>query len=106
MMTCGFSARAFSRTTSMSTRKCLPRPVGGDLVELAREVELHAVREVAAVGQLEAEDLVARGDQGGQHGGVGLAPECGCTLAYSAPNRALARSIASYSAMSTYSQPP
>ena len=37
---------------------------------------------------------------------LAVAPECGCTLAYSAPNRLLARSMASDSAMSTYSQPP
>ena len=46
--------------------------VGGDLVELAGEVELHAVGQVAAVGQGEAQDLVARGDHGGERGGVGL----------------------------------
>ena len=46
--------------------------VGADVVELAGEVDLHAVREVAAVGQLEAEDLVARVDQRVQHGRVGL----------------------------------
>ena len=34
------------------------------------------------------------------------APECGCTLAYSAPKSFFARSIASCSATSTYSQPP
>src|SRR5690606_36672540 len=46
--------------------------VGTDVVQLAAEVDLHAVREVAAVGQLEAEDLVARVDEGVQHGRVGL----------------------------------
>ena len=34
------------------------------------------------------------------------APQCGCTLAASAPKICLTRSIASCSAMSTYSQPP
>ncbi len=34
------------------------------------------------------------------------APECGWTFACSAPNRRLARSIASVSARSTTSQPP
>ena len=34
------------------------------------------------------------------------APECGCTLAWSAPNSALAREMASDSATSTNSQPP
>ena len=46
--------------------------VGGDVVELAGEVQLHAVGEVAAVGQGQAQDLVAGGDHGGERGGVGL----------------------------------
>ena len=50
----------------------LRHPVGLDLVELAREVELHAVGEVATVRQVEAHDLVARVDQCHQHGRVGL----------------------------------
>jgi hypothetical protein len=33
-------------------------------------------------------------------------PECGCTLAHCAPNSFFTRSMASVSAMSTYSQPP
>ena len=45
--------------------------VGVRLVELAREVELHAVGEVAAVGELEAEDAVAGRGDGREHGGVG-----------------------------------
>jgi hypothetical protein len=44
------------------------------LIELAREVEPHTVREVTAVGELEAEDPVAGVRDGGEHGGVG-----GCT---------------------------
>ena len=46
--------------------------VGGDLVELAGEVQLHAVGQVAAVGQGQAQDLVPRGDHGGERRGVGL----------------------------------
>ena len=38
-------------------------PVGGDLVEPAGEIDLHPVGEVAAVGQLQAEDPVAGVDQ-------------------------------------------
>ena len=45
--------------------------VGVRLVELAREVQLHAVGEVAAVGELEAEDAVAGRRDRGQHRGVG-----------------------------------
>ena len=43
-----------------------------DLVELAGEVELHAVCEVTAVREIEAHDLVAGVDQCHQHCGVGL----------------------------------
>jgi hypothetical protein len=46
--------------------------VGGDFVELAGEVQLHAVREVTAVSQGEAQDLVPRGDHGVERRGVGL----------------------------------
>ncbi len=44
---------------------------------------------------------------GGEVGRVeACEPECGCTLAQSAPNSVFARSMASVSAMSTNSQPP
>ncbi len=46
--------------------------VGGDVVEPAREVQAHAVGEVAAVGEVEAQDGVARLEQRGHDGGVGL----------------------------------
>ena len=46
--------------------------VGHDLEHLARVVDLHAVGEVAAVGQAEAEDRVARLQQGEEHRRVGL----------------------------------
>ncbi|GMA91303.1 hypothetical protein GCM10025869_18320 [Homoserinibacter gongjuensis] len=45
--------------------------VGVGLVELAGEVELHTVREVPAVRELEAQDAVAGLRDGRQHGGVG-----------------------------------
>ena len=48
--------------------------VRGDVVELAGEVELHAVREVAAVRQIEPEDGVAGGEQRRHRRGVGLRP--------------------------------
>ena len=47
-------------------------PVGRDVVEPAGEVDLHAVREVAAVRQLEAQDRVARLQQRVVDGRVGL----------------------------------
>ena len=69
--------------------------VGVGLVELAGEVELHAVGEVAAVGELEAEDACRRAWRcADSTAALAEAPECGCTLAYSAPNSDLARSMA------------
>ena len=46
--------------------------VGDHVVELAGEVDPHAVGEVAAVGQRQAEDGVARLEQGEHRRGVGL----------------------------------
>ena len=46
--------------------------VRDDVVEPAGEVDLHAVRQVPAVGQVQAHDGVARPDQGVHHRGVGL----------------------------------
>ena len=91
------TSSALSRTTSMSTRNGLGvDAVGGGLVELAGEVELHAVGEVAAVGELEAEDACRRAWRSRRAPRRWRwRPECGCTLAYSAPNSDLARSIAS-----------
>jgi hypothetical protein len=42
------------------------------LVELAGEVQLHAVRQVTAVGEVEAQQSLPRGHQRVQHRGVGL----------------------------------
>ncbi len=47
-------------------------PVGVDFVEFAGEVQPHPVGEVAAVGQIEAEQTIARIEQRHQHRGVGL----------------------------------
>ena len=58
--------------------------VGDDLVQLAGEVQVHAVGQMAAVGQVHGQDGVARLQAGEIHGHVGLAPEWGWTLAYSA----------------------
>ena len=60
-------------TSSMSIRLRLAVDlVGGDLVQAARDVDLHAVGEVAAVGEREAHDRVARLQQRVVDGGVGL----------------------------------
>ena len=55
--------------------------VGDDVVEAARDVLGHPVGQVAAVGEVEAEDRVARLEQREVGGRVRRAPECGCTLA-------------------------
>ena len=49
-----------------------PHVVGRDVVELAGEVQLHPVGQVAAVGQVEAQDRVAGLQQRGHRRGVGL----------------------------------
>src|SRR5690606_33544249 len=46
--------------------------VGGDIVELAGEVQFHAVGQVTTVGQGQTHDLVTRLGQGHQDRGVGL----------------------------------
>ncbi len=46
--------------------------VRDDVVQPAGEVDLHAVGQVPAVGQVQAHDGVARADQGVHDGGVGL----------------------------------
>ena len=54
--------------------RCVSRPdaVADEVVELARDVQLHAVRQVAAVGQVEAQHRVARLQGGQVDGRVGL----------------------------------
>ena len=65
-----------------------------------------AVREVAAMGEVHPQDRVARLNTVKYTAMLAWAPECGWTLAWSAPNNSLARAIASVSATSTNSQPP
>ena len=73
MMTCGLLGDGLlAQLVHVDAEVVLLHLVGGDVVELAGEVELHAVGQVAAVGQGQAQDLVAGGDHGGQRGGVGL----------------------------------
>ena len=80
--------------------------VGHRLVQLAAEVDRRAVRQVAAVREPHAEDGVPGFSIAMYTAALAWLPECGWTLANCALNSALARSIASCSAMSTYSQPP
>ncbi len=81
--------------------------VRDDVVQPAREVDLHAVGQVAALVQGEAEDRVARA------GRARAAPRrwpsrrsAAGRWRTRAPNSALARSMARFSATSTTSQPP
>ena len=58
----------------------LVHAVGGGVVVLAGEVDLHAVGEVSAVGQGQAQEGVAGGGQGVEDGGVGLGPGVGLDI--------------------------
>jgi hypothetical protein len=60
----GLCSRARLATWSKSSRFVAADAVMDELVEHARGVELHAVREVAAVGEVEGEHGVARLDGG------------------------------------------
>ena len=82
-------------------------PVEVRLEEPAGEVDILAVGQVPALGEVQAEDAVARVQRARRYAArLALAPECGCTLACSAPKSSFARSMASTSTSSTYSQPP
>ena len=92
----GARARGRARCRCRSARRSAPTPVRHEVVQHAAGVDRRAVGEVAAVVEAEAEHRVAR---------LRAAPgtrtcwrwrrECGCTLACSAPNSSLARSMAS-----------
>ena len=78
--------------------------VGNDRVELAGEVQRVTVREVPPWARFMPRTVSP---------GLTMSrptcwpvPECGCTLAWSAPKSVLAREMASDSATSTNSQPP
>ena len=75
--------------------------VGGDVVELAGEVQPHPVGEVTAVSEGLTENRVPGCSSADIAAALACAPECGCTLAKVAPNSALSRSIASCSMTST-----
>ncbi len=81
--------------------------VGGDVVELAGEVQLHPVREMAAVRQGKSEDGVAGGQQCGHRRGVGLGARMWLHVGVFRRRRgSVSRSMASCSMTSTCSQPP
>ena len=83
-----------------------PHAVGHRLEPLAGHVDRRAVGQMAAGGEIEAEEGVARLHQ--RHEGRGIGRRAGMRLhvGETAPNSFLTRSIASVSAMSTYWQPP
>ncbi len=54
--------------------------IGGDLIELAGVVELHAVGEVPSVGEREAHHLVPGLHEGRHHGHVGLCAGVGLNI--------------------------
>ena len=87
--------------------RVLADAVADDLEVLAGEVQLHAVRQVPAVGEVEAEDRVARLEGGEEDGHVRL--RAGVRLhvgVVGAEELLRRRSMASRSATSTNSQPP
>ena len=67
-----FPARDFGELVVVDDLGVLAHAVGGDAIELAGEVELVAVREMAAVSEIEAENGVARLEDGHVGGGIGL----------------------------------
>ena len=72
-MICGLaSTRGCAQRVVVEQRVLLAHAVRVDLVQAAGDVELHAVREVAAVVELHAEDAVARLEEGVVDGVVGL----------------------------------
>ena len=85
----------------------LAHRVGHRLEPLARQVHGRAVRQMAAGGEIEAHEGVARLSASARNTDwFACEPELGCTLAKPQPNSCFARSIARFSAMSTYWQPP
>jgi hypothetical protein len=72
MISLGLNSSAIVATSSMPTRGLAVHPVGDDVVELAGDVQLHPLREVAALVQVHPEDRVAGLQEGVVDGGVGL----------------------------------
>ena len=106
MISFGLCSRASLATASKSMRSSAIDAVGQRLEPIAGHVERRAVGQMAAGGEIEPHERIARLHQRQEHRLIGLAPECGCTLAKRQSNSLLARSMASVSAISTNSQPP
>ena len=79
-----------------------------DLVQPAREVDRRAVGEVAAVGEVHAQDPVARLEDAevGGHVGLGAGVRLDVDVLGAREQRQRALAGRALSAMSTYSQPP
>ena len=80
--------------------------VGEDVEVLAGQVHGGAVRQVAAVGEVHAQDRVAGLEQAEVHRDVRLRAGVRLHVACSAPKSSHARSRARFSTMSTYWHPP
>jgi len=81
-------------------------PVGYDVVELAGEVDRAAVGEVASVGQIERHIGVAGVHEREVGGHISLRARVRLNVRMLSANSFFARSMASVSTTSTYSQPP
>ena len=77
-----------------------------DLVKFAGEIRRMAVGEMAAVGEIHGEDFVAGLQHGEINGHVRLRAAVRLDVDVFAPKSCFARSIASCSTVSTFSQPP
>jgi hypothetical protein len=84
----------------------LVEAVGDDVEPLARHVQRHAVRQVAAFGQAHAHDRVARLGEGHQHGLVGLRTGVRLHVGAVGAEQLLQAVDGDRSATSTCSQPP
>ena len=80
--------------------------VGDDFVQQARKVERVAVRQVAAVREVHAEDGVARLHDREIHGHVGLRARVRLHVGVLGAEELLRAAMARLSTTSTYSQPP
>ncbi len=81
--------------------------VGNDLVSLAGKIEMMAVRQVAAMRQIQAEDRVARLQNGGIRGHVGLRAGVRLHVDDTPRQRVVLRAMrARFSTTSVNSQPP
>jgi hypothetical protein len=107
MISFGLCSRARRSTSSKVDQVVVgPHAVLDGVEPLARLVGRRAVGQVAAGGEAHAHDRVARLEQRQMTRLVGLRRRVRLDVGEAAAEQRLARSMASVSAMSTYSQPP